>query len=49
MFLFSGFPGLTQVKRAIRAFKDGYFLDTINIEDEIDPDSNAEIPSVSVE
>jgi len=31
-------PELTQAKRAIRAFKDEYFLDFINIEDEIDPD-----------
>ena len=31
-------PELEQAKRAIRAFKDEYFLDYINIEDEIDPD-----------
>ena len=31
-------PEITQAKRAIRAFKDEYFLDFINIEDEIDPD-----------
>jgi hypothetical protein len=31
-------PELTQAKRAIRAFKEEYFLDFINIEDEIDPD-----------
>ena len=31
-------PELEQARRAIRAFKDEYFLDYINIEDEIDPD-----------
>lgn len=31
-------PELEQAKRAIRAFKDEYMLDFINIEDEIDPD-----------
>jgi predicted nuclease of restriction endonuclease-like (RecB) superfamily len=31
-------PELAQAKRAIRAFKEEYFLDFINIEDEIDPD-----------
>jgi predicted nuclease of restriction endonuclease-like (RecB) superfamily len=31
-------PELEQAKRAIRAFKDEYFLDYINIEDEIAPD-----------
>jgi predicted nuclease of restriction endonuclease-like (RecB) superfamily len=31
-------PELTQAKRAIRAFKEEYFLDFINIEDEVDPD-----------
>jgi predicted nuclease of restriction endonuclease-like (RecB) superfamily len=31
-------PELEQARRAIRAFKDEYFLDFINIEDEVDPD-----------
>ena len=31
-------PELEQARRAIRAFKDEYFLDFINIEDETDPD-----------
>jgi predicted nuclease of restriction endonuclease-like (RecB) superfamily len=31
-------PEPTQVNRAIRAFREEYFLDFINIEDEIDPD-----------
>jgi predicted nuclease of restriction endonuclease-like (RecB) superfamily len=31
-------PESDQARRAIRAFKDEYFLDFINIEDEIDPD-----------
>ena len=31
-------PELEQARRAIRAFKDEYFLDFINIEDENDPD-----------
>ena len=31
-------PEQEQARRAIRAFKDEYFLDYINIEDEIDPD-----------
>jgi predicted nuclease of restriction endonuclease-like (RecB) superfamily len=31
-------PELEQARRAIRAFKDEYFLDFINIEDESDPD-----------
>ena len=31
-------PELEQARRAIRAFKDEYFLDYINIEDENDPD-----------
>ena len=33
-------PELEQARRAIRAFKDEYFLDFINIEDENDPDEH---------
>ena len=33
-------PELEQARRAIRAFKDEYFLDYINIEDENDPDEH---------
>jgi len=35
---FQTLPELEQAKRAIRAFKDEYLLDYINIEDENDPD-----------
>ena len=35
---FQSLPESEQARRAIRAFKDEYLLDFINIEDEIDPD-----------
>ena len=35
-------PETEQARRAIRSFKDEYFLDFINIEDDIDPDDHDE-------